>query len=156
MAVREPSFEPLMFAYGTLRDPDLLAGVLGRAPPPDALHRAHAAGFAALTYPGRPYPALVRVPGAAAEGLVLTDVTAGERDLLDAWEGAEYARELIPVMIAEELHEAFAYLPTVAVPATSPAWRLAEWQARHKAAILAAECAAAAELRRRLVAVRPN
>jgi hypothetical protein len=76
----------LLFAYGTLRDPDLLIGVLGRRA---VGLPAAAPGFAVVHYPGRIYPALLRRPGAAAPGLVLTDLTPFEVDLLDAFEGAK-------------------------------------------------------------------
>ena len=59
-----------LFVYGTLRDPDLLAAVLGRKLRPGGQHMARAPGFRAVHYPGRIYPALIRVPGAAAEGLL--------------------------------------------------------------------------------------
>ena len=145
-----------LFVYGTLRDPDLLAGVLARPLSAAAMLPAAAPGFAAVHYPGRIYPALVRIPGRAAPGLVLTDLSPFEHDLLDAFEGAEYRRELIPVMIAEELHEAFAYLPAMAVPRDAPPWTLEAWQAAHKPRVLAAEAAGADEIRLKLIAIRPN
>ncbi len=145
-----------LFAYGTLRDPDLLSAVLGRPLQPRALHLARAPGFRAVPYPDRIYPALVRAPGAAAEGLVLIDITPFERDLLDAFEGAEYRRSPIAVMIEEELHEADAYLPVVKVSSAAPDWSLAHWQLHHKPAVFASEAATAAGLRARLIAVRPN
>jgi gamma-glutamylcyclotransferase (GGCT)/AIG2-like uncharacterized protein YtfP len=143
----------LLFVYGTLRDPDLLSGVLGR---PASGQNAAAPGLAVVHYPGRIYPALIRRPGAAAPGLVLTDLTPFEMDLLDAFEGTEYRRGVIPVMIGEELHEAFAYMPAVAVLADSPEWTLAGWQTEHKARVLAGERATAEELRMKLIAIRPN
>ena len=146
----------LLFAYGTLRDPDLLAGVLGRPLRRDAMLPAAAPGFAAVHYPGRIYPALVRRPGAATAGLVLTDLTPFERDLLDAFEGEEYRREIIAVMIDVELHEVGAYLPVAAVPADATPWTLADWQEAHKPFVLAGERASAAELRQKLIAIRPN
>jgi gamma-glutamylcyclotransferase (GGCT)/AIG2-like uncharacterized protein YtfP len=146
----------LLFVYGTLRDPDLLAGVLNRPLRADRMLAATAPGFAAVNYPGRLYPALVRVPGAAADGLVLTDLAAFEHDLLDAFEGNEYRRGVVPVMIGEELHEAAAYLPAIAVPADAPPWTLATWQQQHKPRVLGAERAGAEEIRRRLIAVRPH
>jgi gamma-glutamylcyclotransferase (GGCT)/AIG2-like uncharacterized protein YtfP len=142
----------MLFVYGTLRDPELLAGVLGRQ---TRAVEAVAPGFAAVHYPGRIYPALVRRPGSAAPGLVLTDLTPFEWDLLDAFEGAEYRRDMIAVMIGQELHEAFAYLPAVAVKA-QPDWTLGGWQSAHKARVLVGEWAAAAELRARLIAIRPH
>jgi len=146
----------LLFVYGTLRDPDLLAGVLNRPLRADRMLPATAPGFAALHYPNRIYPALVRRPGATAEGLVLTDLTPFEKDLLDAFEGAEYRRQIIPVMIAEELHEAFAYLPAIAIPADAPAWTLSTWQINHKPRVLLSERAGADEIRLKLIAIRPH
>lgn len=146
----------LLFVYGTLRDPELLSGVLGRPLKAGAMLTAAAPGFAAVHYPGRIYPALVRQPGAAAPGLVLTDLTPFERDLLDAFEGDEYRREIIPVVLGEELHETFAYLPAIAIPADAPKWSLADWQAEHKPRVLGSERATAEELRLKLIAIRPN
>ena len=145
-----------LFVYGTLRDPDLLAAVLNRPLRPGALLPAHAPGFRAVPYPNRLYPALIRAPGATADGLLLTDLSPFERDLLDAFEGDEYRRGPIAAIIDFELHEADAYLPAIAVPHTAPDWSLAAWQSQHKPAVLAADAASAAELRLRLIAVRPH
>ena len=142
----------MLFVYGTLRDNELRAAVLAR---PSAGLAAAAPGFAAVHYPGRRYPALVRRPGAVAAGLILTDLTAFELDLLDAYEGDEYRRAIVPVMIDEELHEAFAYLPAVAIR-DQPDWSLSAWQAEHKPRLLAAEKATADELRLKLIALRPH
>lgn len=142
----------MLFVYGTLRDAHLLSAVLGRTP-----HGLEAAapGHAAVHYPARIYPALVRRPGSAATGIVLTDLSAFELDLLDAFEGDEYRRDVIAVIVDDELHEAFAYLP--AIPITGqPDWSLSVWQARHKPTVLAAERATAEQLRARLIAIRPH
>jgi gamma-glutamylcyclotransferase (GGCT)/AIG2-like uncharacterized protein YtfP len=144
-----------LFVYGTLRDHEMLAAVLGRTPGAQPL-AATAPGFRAVPYPGRSYPALVRRPGATAAGLLLTDLTPFERDLLDAYEGEEYRRGIVPVIVDFELHEADAYLPAVAITDAAAAWSLRRWQHQHKAAALVAERAAAAELRARLVAGRPH
>ena len=133
----------LLFVYGTLRDPDLLAGVLNRPLDPAAMLAATAPGRAAVHYPKRIYPALIRAPGGAAPGLVLTDLMPFERDLLDAFEGPEYRRSQIPVMIDAELHEAFAYLPAIEVPADAAPWTLEAWQLNHKPRVLGAERAGA-------------
>ena len=55
-----------LFVYGTLRDPDLLAAVLGRPLAACEILAAVAPGFRAAHYPNRIYPALIRAPGAAA------------------------------------------------------------------------------------------
>ena len=142
----------MLFVYGTLRDPQLLGAVLGRAAGGLA---ARAPGYAAVHYPGRIYPARGRRRGAAAEGLLLADLTAFEIDLLDAFEGKEYRRAIVPIMIGEELHEAFAYLPAIAVT-DQPDWSLEAWQAEHKAHVLGTEKATADQLRLKLIAIRPH
>jgi hypothetical protein len=76
--------------------------------------------------------------------------------LLDAFEGDEYRRALVPVIVDAELHEADAYLPTAVIAADAPEWSLASWQLSHKAAALAADRLTATELRARLLAIRPN
>ena len=60
-----------LFAYGTLRDPDILWAILGRSIPDHARLMARAPGYAAVHYPGRTYPALIGNPMEAAPGLVL-------------------------------------------------------------------------------------
>lgn len=145
-----------LFVYGTLRDPDLLASVLGRKLRPAGQYVARAPGFRAVYYPGRIYPALIRVPGAAAEGLLLIDLTAFERDLLDAFEGEEYRRAAVATVVEEDLFEAEAYLPAIKVLNEGEDWSLAHWQRQHKPRVLGAEAATAAEIRTRLIAMRPN
>jgi hypothetical protein len=147
-----------LFVYGTLRDPDLLVAVLGRLLLPGTVHRARAPGFRVAVYPGRSDPGITRVPGGAAEGLLITGLSPFERDLLDAWEGDGYRRTPIATMLLDEpeLHEADAYLPVIAISAAAADWSLSRWQAEHKAATLVAAVAAAARLRQRLIAMRPN
>ena len=145
-----------LFVYGTLRDADLLGAVLGRLPGPGGCQAAAAPGFRAVHYPGRVYPALVRAPGSAAPGLLLIDLTPFERDLLDAFEGAEYRREPVAVIVDAALFEADAYLPAIAVPKDAHEWSLSRWQLEHKPEVFDSETAAASELRARLIAIRPN
>lgn len=145
-----------LFVYGTLRDPDLLAAVLGRRIDPRNVAAAAAPGFRAVHYPGRPYPALLRAPGTAAEGQILLGLSRLERVVLDAYEGEEYRRAVIPVMIGEELHESDAYLPTAAIGPEAEAWTLEAWRLVHKAAVLETESRLAAGIRARLAAARPN
>lgn len=145
-----------LFVYGTLRDPDLVAAVLGRRL--QTVYPARAPGWRAVHYPGRVYPALVRAPGAAAQGLLITGLSPFERDLLDAYEGEEYRRTPIATMLLDgpELHEADAYLPVAAVPTDAHEWSLSRWQAEHKPRVLVSESGEAARLRERLIAIRPN
>lgn len=144
-----------LFFYGTLRDPDVAATVLGRPLTPAHTHAAAAPGFRTVFFPGRTYPVIIRQPGATAEGLLITDVTAFERDLLDAFEGADYRRTPIPVVVDTELFEADAYLPVAPVTLAHD-WSLSRWQAEHKPKVLHVHAGTAAQLRLRLIALRPN
>ena len=56
---------------------------------------------------------------------------------------------------SQQLHEAFAYLPVIAV-GEQPDWSLSDWQEEHKGRVLAGERATAEELRMKLIAIRPN
>lgn len=74
-----------VFAYGTLRDPNLLAVVLGRVftgtRRPAVIHgfrRAHAEGFS--------YPLIVREEGGRIDGILLEGLTAADLSNLDAYE----------------------------------------------------------------------
>jgi hypothetical protein len=145
-----------LFVYGTLSDPDLLAAVIGRRVDARNILAAVAPGFRAVFYPQRIYPALVRAPGGRAAGFLILGLTPFERDVLDAFEGAEYLREITPVVVDEEVHEADAYIPVIAIAADAPAWSLSTWQQNHKPHVLFEDGAAAADLRARLIAVRPN
>jgi len=145
-----------LFVYGTLSDPQLMAAAVGRRIEPRNVLGAVAPGFRAVFYPQRSYPALVRAPGGRAEGLLILGLSPFERDVLDVFEGPEYRRGIVPVLVDAELHEADAYLPVVRVAPDAPGWSLAAWQARHKGEVLADEARAAADLRARLMAVRPN
>lgn len=143
-----------LFVYGTLRDPELLAAVLGRRVDPRAVAAATAPGFRTVHYPGRPYPALIRVPGAAAEGLLLLGLSRLERQVLDAYEGEEYRRSVIAVLVDEEMHETETYLPTQVIDGTAEAWTLEAWQEVHKPKVLAGERRLAARLRSEIAARR--
>ena len=60
----------MLFFFGTLRDRELLAIVLGRPVSPGEMRPARAPGHAARRLAGQDYPHLVAEPGAMAEGVV--------------------------------------------------------------------------------------
>lgn len=144
----------LLFVYGTLQDPDLLALVLGRAVDPRNVLAAVAPGHRAVCLPGRTYPGLRRTPGAAAAGQLLLGLSRSELKLLDAFEGDEYRRDVLPVIVDGELHRAAAYLPLAALPEAAPDWSLARWRQLHRQPMLAAERQVAEARRVRLRALR--
>jgi gamma-glutamylcyclotransferase (GGCT)/AIG2-like uncharacterized protein YtfP len=79
---------PPLFVYGSLVVADVLDAVLGRVP---QHRRARVTGWRAAALRERPFPGLVSAEG-AVDGIVLTDLTGAERELLDAFEGPMYAR----------------------------------------------------------------
>lgn len=140
-----------LFAYGTLRDPDILAAVLGRSIPDDVRLMARAPGYAAVHYPGRFYPALIENPTEAALGLVLDGLSTVEIAMLDAFEGDEYQRLPITVVTANGALLADTYLPALAIPTDAAPWTLKGWARDHKAQMLAGELGTAEQLRQRLL-----
>lgn len=140
----------MLFVYGTLQDPDVLAAVLGRPVDVAVLPVAAAPGYRAIAYPGRVYPALVADPTGAAPGRLLAGLDRLDFDILDAFEGDEYRRTSITVVAAEQSFAAAAYLPAAVIANAGPAWSLAHWTLRHKAAVLGSETGTATALRQRL------
>ncbi|MGP4046850.1 gamma-glutamylcyclotransferase family protein [Streptomyces sp. 2A115] len=77
-----------LFVYGTLRFDVVLEALLGRVP---ARTSASAPGWRAAALEGRVYPGLVgSARGGAASGLLLTDLSYEEWEILDAFEDLRY------------------------------------------------------------------
>lgn len=146
----------MLFIYGTLQDADVLGAVLGRPVAMVSLRRAVAPGFRAVCHPGRVYPALVACGDDAAPGLLLDALSRLDLAVLDAFEGAEYWREPITVLVEGTECRAEAYLPVATISAAAPAWSLTDWTIRHKPALLAQEAGTAMALRQRLAAQAPD
>ncbi len=145
-----------LFVYGTLQDADVLAAVLGRPVDIAALRPASAPDFKAVAYPGRVYPALVPCPGTTAPGLLIGGLDPLDLAVLDAFEGEEYRRTTITIVLDENAVQAQAYLPVIAIPAIAPAWSLYHWSTAHKPQVIAGETSTAQSLRRRLSALLPG
>ena len=139
-----------LFAYGTLRDPDILSALLGRPLSDDDRVAARATGFRSVHLPHRVYPALLPAPGAEAVGLLLYRLAPAELDLLDAFEGDEYRRRDITVLTAAGAIAALAYFATAPIPPDAAPWTLLDWTQLHKPTVLAGERQTAAALRERL------
>jgi AIG2-like family. len=146
----------MLFIYGTLQDAHVLGAVLGRPVDTATLRRAQAPSYRAVSYPGRVYPALVKTGADAAPGLLLESLSALDLVVLDAFEGEEYRRESITVIVDGLSLIADAYLPVAAIAVDAPTWSLADWTARHKPAVLGREIGTAAALRQRLSARMPR
>lgn len=140
----------MLFAYGTLQDPDILAAVLGRTVLAKAIKAANAPGFGVVYYPGRVYPALVAMLDQTAAGIIVEGLEPLDMVMLDAFEGDEYRRETIDVLLAGKPVQAQAYLPVIEVPADSPMWSLQQWTMTHKPNVFADEAKTAQDLRQSL------
>ena len=138
-----------LFVYGTLRDGDLRAALLGRDLPASACTPAQACGFGAVHYPQRVYPALVAMPHGNAPGLLLHGLTPIDLAILDAFEGDEYRRDTIDVQAPWGPVPADTYLPRIAIAPDAAPWTLRHWAAHHSPQVLAGERAAAVILRDR-------
>jgi len=79
-----------LFAYGTLRFPEVLRELLGRTP---ELTEGTVADWRVAVLTDRTYPGLIRAPGATAAGVLITGLTPGEWQLLDRYEDDDYGIE---------------------------------------------------------------
>ncbi len=96
---------PAVFAYGTLRDPEVQRQLLGREVPaePDRLF-GHRTGT--IIIGGETYPLAVPDPGSTINGSVL-DVTPEELRKMDEYETSAYERRELPL---ESGRRAWVYL----------------------------------------------
>jgi hypothetical protein len=86
-----------LFAYGSLVVPDVLFALLARMPRSEP---ATLDGWSAWCLQGEQFPGLVEQRGATASGLVLYEMTAGERALVDAWETDFYTKRVVTPTVA--------------------------------------------------------
>jgi gamma-glutamylcyclotransferase (GGCT)/AIG2-like uncharacterized protein YtfP len=80
-----------LFAYGTLRFPEVLAVLLDRMP---AHTPGTVAGWRAAALAGRVYPGLVRASGEVT-GMLITGLTPAELRLIDEYESGPYELQLL-------------------------------------------------------------
>jgi gamma-glutamylcyclotransferase (GGCT)/AIG2-like uncharacterized protein YtfP len=88
-----------LFAYGSLVDPDCLREVLGHEHLGERL-RAQLAGYQRLLCAAYSYPYIVEALGRVVDGVLLTNLTAYEMEMLDHYEevgAGMYRRELVEV-----------------------------------------------------------
>ena len=78
------------FFYGTLRDPEVLAAVLGRPLPPRRLVPAWLPGHAARRVVAESYPCLVAAPGERVDGVLADGLGARDAARIAFYEGPEY------------------------------------------------------------------
>ena len=124
-----------LFVYGTLCHLPLLKTVLGRLP---AAQRASLPGHAAYWAEGHDFPFLVVENDAAAQGLLLSGLTAQDMARLDYYEGpfrcgAQFRR----VLVDGSGVEALVYIPAPSLWHPGAVWSLPDWVAQWGAVIVA-------------------
>jgi gamma-glutamylcyclotransferase (GGCT)/AIG2-like uncharacterized protein YtfP len=113
-----------LFAYGTLRFPDVLDALLGRVPEHTP---AVVGGWRVAALDGRIYPVLVPGDGTAA-GVLISGLDAAEWRLIDAYEDDFYALERLTLV---DGREGWAYLTRDRTAALPVDWSPADFTARH-------------------------
>ena len=127
-----------LFVYGSMRDADVLALVLGSDRPEVRTEPAWMPGAFAARVPGESYPHLVPTEGARAPGEVLYGLGETCMDRIRFFEGDEYALVECEVERASGERIAAVHFGGVAIPpAPAVAWSLEQWQASEKARFLA-------------------
>lgn len=127
-----------IFFYGTLRDPELLGIVIGRAPAPGRLVAAWVQGHAAFRHAGEAYPILQPAPGATAEGVLFRPETQADRDRLAYFEEAEYGLADITVQTADGPVEAEYFRGMPHAPVSDQPWDFGHWTRHHRLVALEA------------------
>ena len=126
-----------LFVYGSMRDEDVRAIVLGRDRPEVRSEPAWMTGVAAALVPGESYPYLVFVEGARAPGELLHGLDEKCLDRILFFEGDEYAFVECAVERAGGERAAAMHFGGVAIPeAPVVTWSLERWQAQEKSRFL--------------------
>jgi gamma-glutamylcyclotransferase (GGCT)/AIG2-like uncharacterized protein YtfP len=126
------------FFYGTLREPLVLAAVLGRKIRHTALRQADLAGYRALRVPGRDYPGLVPQKGAWVEGVVVSGLQAKDRCRLRRFEGRAYRlRSALVTAASGRSCRALVFFPAPGLRLSRHDWRFEAWPPRARLAYAA-------------------
>lgn len=127
----------LLFAYGTLMDPDVRAFVLGRGGGP--VTAARLTGWRRAPVAGESFPMLVADAGGAVDGLLVELQSDGERERVQFFEGVRQVLAPVTAVCATRGPiDALACLSGAGLVAGDGDWDLARWQAAHKARYLPA------------------
>jgi gamma-glutamylcyclotransferase (GGCT)/AIG2-like uncharacterized protein YtfP len=124
---RLPEAPAALFAYGTLRFPDVLDALLGRIPEhsPGIVE-----GWRVAALDGRVYPVLVPGEGAAG-GVLISGLTVEEWRVIDAYEDGFYALERLTLV---DGRQGWAYLTRESTAALPSDWSPGDFTTRHLSA----------------------
>jgi hypothetical protein len=120
------------FFYGTLMDADVRRAVLGaRAAAP--AEPAVLDGWRRVKLAGVSYPVILRARGQKVEGILMHGVDRRGLEMLQRYEGDEYAMIAVEVSAGADRIAAKVFVPRPGMPirARGP-WALADWQRRFK------------------------
>ncbi len=122
-----------LFAFGTLRDGDVLEVVLARAPAEIERTPARLRDFRVARLPDESYPVLIASPGDIAEGLLLRGLSDQDFDRIAFFENAEYELRSCRVEL-DDAREVEAVYCSEGVTKTGPKrpWSLEAWQRTDK------------------------
>lgn len=141
-SVAPPSERPLFF-YGSLRDPEMLACVCGRADP-DSLDMRPAVwnDVKVSRVAGESFPMAFAHPGGSAVGVVTFGLSDLERRRIGFFEDSDYALTPVTVQMGDGTEgvsavEAAVYMPTEKLRSSGEPWRLEDWPAAEKALLMA-------------------
>ena len=126
-----------LFVYGSMRDEDVRALVLGRAPPSVRTEPAWMLGVAAVRVPGESYPYLISSEGARLPGELICGLDEGCLDRILFFEGDEYG--FVQSVVERTSGERVAALHLGGVEileAPAVPWSLEQWQAQEKSRFL--------------------
>jgi gamma-glutamylcyclotransferase (GGCT)/AIG2-like uncharacterized protein YtfP len=130
--------DDVIFIYGTLTDPDVLACVLNRRVAAEEMELAVLRNAKRVRAADATYPVVVSALGHAVSGWIIRSISARDLVRLNHFEAGEYQAERRPVHLEDgDLRSAWLYVALAAFTATDQPWDLATWQRQHKAAFLA-------------------
>jgi Gamma-glutamyl cyclotransferase, AIG2-like len=126
------------FFYGTLMDEDVRRAVLGvRALAPT--ESAILEGWRRVKMAGASYPMIVRARNHRVDGILMHGIDRRAHEMLQLYEGDEYAMIGVVVAAAGAMVSARMFVPRPGLPVRGRGpWDLATWQRRHKRRFLGA------------------
>ncbi len=118
------------FFYGTMKDAEVFAVVAGRPLSADGCDAATLAGYRLARVRDECYPCLAPSAGGETDGLVVSDLSQGEIDRINFFEGNDYCPETVAVTLtaSRQAVAATTFLNSSSVDAEETAWRYAEWR----------------------------
>ncbi len=127
------------FFFGTLRDRDVLAVVLGHRAPAAQFTPAWLADHRLVKVRRQTYPMLLPAHGAEVQGVVVDGFGPGDLERIAFFESVDYLPVPMPVTTsAGEPIEVHVYRHTERISHAGEPWRFEEWLADHKPAELRA------------------